>query len=261
MCEDGPSLDVYKASPARTSATAALWGYGDLAGAFVAVLVMFFLVSSAIILPVQAATSEDSPEALAAQVIATVTWNASMVLIVFWFVRRRGGSSRNLGFARPQRDSVTAQPQNWYRFAGFIAACYVASIFFVGLYGVLVNALDIDVLKPSEQIPKDFFAHDWLIAMLGIAVVLAAPVAEEVFFRGFVFGGLRRRLPFVLAASISGVLFSLAHADPGLVLPFTIVGIVLAYAYERSGTLLASIGVHCLFNLISFTLLVLNEAS
>ena len=83
------------------------------------------------------------------------------------------------------------------------------------------------------------------------------PFAEELFFRGFFFAGLRRRLGFILAAMFSGFVFSLAHADLGLILPFTGVGMVLAYSYERTGSLYAPIGIHVLFNLVSFLVLIL----
>ncbi|HWO72064.1 MAG TPA: CPBP family intramembrane glutamic endopeptidase, partial [Dehalococcoidia bacterium] len=76
-------------------------------------------------------------------------------------------------------------------------------------------------------------------------------------FRGFLYGGLRQRLAMPVAALASGGLFSLAHGDPGLVVPFTLVGAVLAYIYERTGTLLASIGTHFTFNALSFLILVL----
>ena len=93
--------------------------------------------------------------------------------------------------------------------------------------------------------------------MIGVAVVGAAPFAEELFFRGFLYGGLRRRLSVLPAALLSGVLFAIAHLDPGLIVPFTLVGFVLAFTYERTGTLVAPIGVHFVFNLLSFLALLL----
>ena len=133
---------------------------------------------------------------------------------------------------------------------------YIASMAIVVSYSEIISALGLDALKPSQQLSDPFFKHDWLIAMIGFSVVMTAPVAEEIFFRGFLFAGLRKRLPFVAAGLISGAVFSLAHADPGLILPFTLVGFILAFTYERTGSLYASMGVHFLFNAISFLALV-----
>ena len=80
-------------------------------------------------------------------------------------------------------------------------------------------------------------------------------MTEEIFFRGFLFGGTRPLIGAMLAALITGFLFSLAHYNPGLVLPFTLIGALLALSYHRSGTLFVPIGAHFFFNLVSFSIL------
>jgi membrane protease YdiL (CAAX protease family) len=227
------------------------WGITDLVVGFVAVFVFFFLLAIVIVLPVQAATSEEAPETLAAQAVAVAVWDAVMVLIVYYLVRRRGAAWPALGLKSPlPRENGTQRTVGGI--AGLAALLYFVSIMCVNAYGVAIDKLGLDELKPSEQLTETFFEHDWLAVMIGVSVVFGAPFAEEVFFRGFLFGGLRRRLPFVAAALLSGALFSLAHADPGLILPFTIVGFILAFAYERTGSLYTSISVHFIFNAVSF---------
>lgn len=93
----------------------------------------------------------------------------------------------------------------------------------------------------------------------GILIVIVAPVAEEVFFRGFFFGGLRARLPFVWAALISGVFFGSIHLTTGNVavgVQLSVLGIVLAYLYERSGSLWSPIALHAINNGLAFLVLV-----
>ena len=78
-----------------------------------------------------------------------------------------------------------------------------------------------------------------------VTTVVAAPVVEELVFRGVMLRGLRSRLPAVAAVGGQGVVFGLAHFDPvrgsgniGLVLVLTSVGIVLggaAYLLRRIG--------------------------
>ncbi len=93
----------------------------------------------------------------------------------------------------------------------------------------------------------------------GILIVLVAPLAEEVFFRGFFFGGLRARMPFVWAALLSGVFFGSIHLTTGNVavgVQLSVLGIVLAYLYERSGSLWSPIALHTINNGLAFLVLV-----
>jgi uncharacterized protein len=97
------------------------------------------------------------------------------------------------------------------------------------------------------------------IALGVLAVVLGAPFGEEVFFRGFFFGSLRSRFAFLPAAAMSAVVFALFHVQPLLVVVMVFVGIGLAYLYERRGSLAASIAAHGMFNLIGFTVILMNR--
>jgi uncharacterized protein len=84
-------------------------------------------------------------------------------------------------------------------------------------------------------------------------------VTEEIFFRGFMFSGMRRRLPFAAAAAISAGVWGLFHyTGPGtwgVVIQLAVFGIVLAWLYERTGSIWPGIGVHALNNAIAFAIL------
>ena len=93
----------------------------------------------------------------------------------------------------------------------------------------------------------------------GALIVLAAPIAEEVFFRGFLFGGLRRGLPFVGAALISAAIFGGFHyTGPHslTVLPqLGALGLVQAWLYERSGSIYPTMALHIANNALAFAIL------
>ena len=90
-----------------------------------------------------------------------------------------------------------------------------------------------------------------------IAVVVAAPLGEEVFFRGMLFGSLRGRIGFAGAAALSAAVFALVHVQPPLVILMFFVGFGLAWVYERRGSLVAPIAAHATFNLIGYSLILL----
>ncbi len=91
---------------------------------------------------------------------------------------------------------------------------------------------------------------------------LVAPVAEELFFRGVIYGYLRNRLQPVFgkagiawALVISTMLFVTAHGMGGR-LPLTQIvgGFVFCIAYERSKSLATPVIIHCLGNTALFSL-------
>jgi membrane protease YdiL (CAAX protease family) len=185
-----------------------------------------------------------------------------MVLIVYLLVRR-AGSDWSAVTTRPLSASPDAArrtkrllgfelPWTVWCVLGGLAACYGV----LYTFSAIVQIFGFDWLVPGEQIPDEYFDNTWLVIAIGIAVVITAPIAEEVFFRGFMFGGLRRTLPLWPAALISGVIFAIPHLDVGLMIPFTFIGAILANTYHASGRLAASITVHFIFNLVSFVLLV-----
>ena len=100
-----------------------------------------------------------------------------------------------------------------------------------------------------------------LLALLVTAV--AAPICEEIFFRGMLFRLLRTRVPLWAAVLLSAVAFGLAHASPAVslaLLPtFMFMGIVLAVVYTRTRWLTNSILLHGLSNAIA-TIVAFNVA-
>jgi len=94
-------------------------------------------------------------------------------------------------------------------------------------------------------------------ALLAIAVAATiAPVAEELFFRGVVYGALAVRLSPLRAALASAVLFAASRGDIALLPFFTAYGLVLAVLYRRSGNLAVPIGIRALVDGGSTALLV-----
>ncbi len=115
--------------------------------------------------------------------------------------------------------------------------------------------------EEPENISDEVFDSVPLVALLAVLSLGLAPLMEETFFRGFLFGGLRGRWGFFLAALGSGFLFALAHVDPLVFIPFTAVGMLFAWGYMYSGSILAGVIAHFLFNLTSFIIGVLGVAS
>lgn len=131
-----------------------------------------------------------------------------------------------------------------------LLGCFVALI----AYGAVVAGLGLEFLEPEANIPESLFDQRSVLPLTLFLVLIVAPLAEEMFFRGFVFHGLWPRFPLWAAMLISGLLFSAIHvtgADMiGLLIPFTVIGALFAWIVQRTGSLWNAIAVHFLFNLI-----------
>lgn len=89
-----------------------------------------------------------------------------------------------------------------------------------------------------------------ILSFIALAVI-AAPVTEEILFRGLLYPVLRDRFGIKIAVAVSAMLFGLAHVHFPTFLPLSFLGIVLAITYEFSGSLLLSILIHATFNLFT----------
>ncbi|MDP7309440.1 MAG: CPBP family intramembrane metalloprotease, partial [Roseibacillus sp.] len=69
-----------------------------------------------------------------------------------------------------------------------------------------------------------------------------------VVFRGYIYVVVKRFTNIPFAVIFSGLLFGAVHGNLLALLPLTILGIVLALAYEYTGSLWAPIAIHFCFN-------------
>lgn len=91
--------------------------------------------------------------------------------------------------------------------------------------------------------------------VLVVSACVVAPVVEEIFFRGFIYPVLRERWGVLAGAAASALAFAAVHPPglPGKAATF-VLGICFALLYERSGTLVAPVVAHALFNGIQIAL-------
>ncbi len=93
-----------------------------------------------------------------------------------------------------------------------------------------------------------------------LLIVILAPFAEEICFRGMLFGGLRTRLPFWAAALGAGLFFGLLHytTGPSAVPSLVALGVIFALVYEKTRSIWPAIIMHVINN--AFALTVINAS-
>jgi hypothetical protein len=87
-----------------------------------------------------------------------------------------------------------------------------------------------------------------VLGLMAFAAVVAAPLCEEIVFRGYFYPVLKRFAGVWPAALCSALVFASAHGNLTAMLPLLIFGILLVWIYEKTGSLWAPIAVHFCFN-------------
>ncbi len=236
------------------------WGLREIGFSLLLIVGAYILVVAAIALPASAILGEDSTAFKVVEFAVNALFEALIAAGVIWLALRSGATFGQLGLRKPVQSSApsltamidpSGQRFPWGYTAGLSFAGLIVS--FAAFFGYLaiVNVMGLDsLLKPSEQIDSNDFNSLPVTIMIGFAVLIVAPISEEIYFRGFLFGGLRGLWGFVPGALASGFVFSLVHAQIGLIIPFTLIGFIFAYLYQMSRSLIPSIGTHFLFNLL-----------
>jgi len=176
-------------------------------------------------------------------VLVTAAQQLALLLPTVLYVRRTRGSLAPLGLRRGgwrPRDVVAGVG------AGLGAV----------IAGAIVIAITMEVVRvvtghrPTTSSPLQDLAGPWLVVNAVMAVCLA-PICEEVYFRGFLFQGLRGRMRFAWAAILSGSFFAFVHVEPIRFFGLALMGVILASVFEHRRTLVSSMAAHATINVIA----------
>jgi membrane protease YdiL (CAAX protease family) len=180
-----------------------------------------------------------------------LVFDLSFVAAAIYFARAAGLRPADFGFKRiPLGVGVQA-----FVLAG--VSYYVLTAAYANVFS----------LHGSDKLPSELGVHRSTAALIGAAVFVCviAPIAEEFFFRGFVFGALRRwrvviagrELGTWAAAIVTGILFGLAHtgsANPEYLVPLGFLGFVLCLVRWRTGSLYPCMALHSFNNSLALGL-------
>jgi hypothetical protein len=161
--------------------------------------------------------------------------------------------------ATPEQLGLRAAPRRWYLRAVEVA---FLTLPLVWLVNATVQAFSGTPFRNPqiELIAPDGFSWSYLFGMTFVTGIVA-PIAEEIAFRGVLYGWLRQRFGVPAGVAISALLFSVAHGIPALIPALAVQGMVLALLYERSGSLWPPIITHGTYNAATIILLYAALAS
>lgn len=186
-------------------------------------------------------------------ILAAVVYILTLAIVVGvpWLVRKSTTSKEEIGLTRlPSWIDILLAP------AGFVVY-FIAS-------GILTYT--VTQLMPgfnSTQVQQTGFEHivqqyEYLLAF--VTLVVLAPVAEEILFRGYLYGKLKKYVPTWVAILATSALFGAVHGQWNVGLDVFALSIVLCSLREVTGGIWAGMLLHMLKNGIAFYLLFINTS-
>jgi uncharacterized protein len=138
----------------------------------------------------------------------------------------------------------------WLPAAGWAAVAWVGFFAFATVWGL---ALGID---EQDDLPEELGVEGSTAALVAVSLLVCvlAPVAEELFFRGFCFTALRRKLGMLPAAVATGIIFGAIHlggTEVEFIVPLMVFGFFLCLLYVWTDSLLPCIVLHALNNALA----------
>ena len=127
------------------------------------------------------------------------------------------------------------------------------SVVFTVLYAATVESFGVEHFLPPP-IEGEFLGEGFSRGLNATVIVLWVPFAEELFFRGFLLAALVAPLGPVRAAVLSSVIFASGHLMLGVMVPFFVTGLLLAWLYLRTRSVWPPIMAHAAQNLLALAL-------
>jgi membrane protease YdiL (CAAX protease family) len=215
------------------------WGIPDAAIAWLAGLVVSLLASAPLV-----DVDKAGDQSVSFLLVALFTQSAGVIGWLAYVARRKGLGSLASDFG------LRVAPAT---FAWVLAGAALAVV----AGWLLLPIIDLADLDESGQDVVRIFedAGGVDVPFFLVGVVVLAPVAEELLFRGALLRGLLRRTSPMWAVSISALAFALIHVlgdvGSGYYVPaFLLLGMVSGWMAVTRGSLAASIGLHAGFNLV-----------
>lgn len=228
------------------------WGVADALGVFFLALVLTFFLGG---LMAAVAPAGGLPEAVVTALFGPLTLVVLGLTALVWVRVRFPGHARRLAGRRPT-------PRDFAIGAGVgVVTVIVITVAMGLLLGLVLQVLG-EEMPVVQQDLREMATDPVTVPILVVSALVAAPVFEELFFRGMVFPAIARRLgawPGIIGSALA---FGFVHMNQAedtlgaalLLLRLVPLGILFAWLYRWRGTIVVPIVVHSIFNGASIVL-------
>ena len=139
-------------------------------------------------------------------------------------------------------------------------ACFLAFLILAGILESIFSMFPFFDISEAQDVGYNLLSNGTERLVAFFALVVVAPVAEEVIFRGWLYGNLRKKIPgkklsLILSILIVSVLFGFMHGQWNVGVSVFAMSIILCLMRETTGTIYSGILLHMLKNAVAFALL------
>ena len=178
--------------------------------------------------------------ALTHKVIFTLTFTnaTAATYVIIW--RKRHANSPLIAKIR----------KSWWRLSMDVLATILGTI------AIYLSAATIALLAKNAMnapSPIQNITDEVPITALATLSILIVPIGEEALMRGFVYPIMRQQFSAPVTIALSACLFALLHGNIVQIILTLPLGITCGYMYEQTHSLMQCIGIHMLFNVLTFT--------
>ena len=168
--------------------------------------------------------------------------------VMVWVIGRSGGDWRDLGFRIPDGKFFREIRVGW---SAYLTILPVFSIF---LFSLVMIAHFFSYEPPPHPLVSIFLEEEnrspWIVGYSIFLATVFGPIFEEIFFRGFCYPIFKQKWGPWFAMILSAAFFALIHDNTFAFWPIFILGMGLAYLYEKRGSLIAPVVLHVTHNII-----------
>lgn len=152
-------------------------------------------------------------------------------------------------YATRQHLLIRAKERSFYRYpASFCYVCAVVMCSVACNYLVIFTGMS-EISEGYKRVNQIFYGNGLLLEILTLCVI--GPAAEELVYRGFVYQHLRKKGSCLAASVLSALMFGILHFNLVQGVYAFILGLLLAYIAERTGSLICAAAAHMAANLAS----------
>lgn len=179
-------------------------------------------------------------------ILHTILLHLVTLYYMIRFIAARGSGWGELGIRVPSGKEILCEIK-----AGLLGYIGVLPLFTVVAAILLTISSLIRYEPPPHPLMNVFLEEKQMPFLFGVSLLLGTvvgPVFEEIFFRGFCYPILRNRWGKFWAVALSAAFFAGTHHSGFVFWPIFVLGIALAYIYEKRKSLIASITLHVTHN-------------
>jgi membrane protease YdiL (CAAX protease family) len=235
MSKKSAEIHTYRPPPAR-------WNIWDVAR--VVILFLFFgymlVIIESLLLRVIPILKDDNFRMM---VNTSILDTLAVVFIIYFTVNQYKEDLVSLGLS-----AKNFVKNVFYGLVGYIAAAPILVL----ILALVALVVQITKYVPETQPVVELFLKEEnapFLVYTSIFTAVLGPVIEELFFRAFMYNAFKKTIGIFWAMLITSAVFASLHTNIVGFFPIMALGVLLAYMYEKTGTLVSSITVHMLHNL------------